>query len=587
MMDVLKHRGPDDDGAREGDHASLGFRRLSIIDLAGGHQPMSNEKGDVWLVFNGEIYNFVELRAELESLGHRFATKADSEVVVHGYEQWDEGVVRRLDGMFAFAVWDERDRTLFMARDRLGKKPLWYWQSGGRLVFASEGKAVVQHPDVPRNIDETSLELFLAFNHVPAPRSIWRDVKKVPPAHWLRFRDGRIEVARYWEPAIAPTDGTVEAKADRAFHAVSAAVRKRLMSDVPLGAFLSGGIDSSIVVGLMSMISKAPVKTFSVGFEEAAFSELEHARAVAKHFRTEHLEFTVKPDAAAILPKLAWQYDEPYGDSSAIPTYYVSQMTAKHVKVALSGDGGDEVFGGYRRHLAMAKTEGFRRVPLGTLAAKMAAPLMGSAKARRVLGMLDRPRAEVYRDLMSAFGDDRIGLVIEPNHGDERRRYVEEPYGRFLDPVTAAGYADLVTYLPGDLLVKVDIASMANSLEVRCPFLDPAVIAAGFACTGALKMKSGTKTVLKRAFRGLLPKSILEREKQGFAVPVAAWLRGPLKEMMQDLVLSPRAKQRGLFKAEGVQRLVDEHLAGEVDHHDRLWLLMVFELWAREYLAGS
>ncbi len=587
MMDVLKHRGPDDEGARETDAASLGFRRLSIIDLAGGHQPMTG-CADVWLVFNGEIYNYHELRSDLEGLGHPFRTKSDSEVIVHGFEQWGTDVVARLDGMFAFAVWDERDRSLLLARDRLGKKPLWYRHDGERLIFASEGKALLQHPDVGRRIDPVALELFLAYNHVPAPRSIYDGVAKLEPGHWLRFRHRKLEKQRYWEPVVEIVERRPEAHADRVFHAVSEAVRKRLMSDVPLGAFLSGGIDSSIIVGLMSMISRAPVRTFSVGFEDVEFNELDPARAVAKHFRTEHQEFVVKADAAAVLPKLAWQYDEPFGDSSAVPTWHVSQMTAKHVKVALSGDGGDEVFGGYVRYEAVSKSARIQGAPLGTIAAKVAAPFIGGGKygkrKKRLLGMMDRPLAEIYRDLMSAFGDDRIELIVDGRHAGEVARHIEEPFGRVADPVAAAGYVDLLTYLPGDLLVKVDIASMAHSLEVRCPFLDPAVVASGMSIPGGQKLG---KAVLKRAFRAMLPKAILDRPKQGFAVPVAKWLRGPLKEMMQDLLLGRRARERGLFKPAGVKQLVDEHLSEKADHQDRLWLLLVFELWAREWLDGN
>jgi asparagine synthase (glutamine-hydrolysing) len=588
MMQSLRHRGPDDEASVESPGASLGFRRLSIIDLAGGRQPMAGCDERFRLVFNGEIYNFRELRRELEGLGHRFATRSDAEVIVHGAEQWGEGVVTRLDGMFAFAVWDERDRSLLLARDRLGKKPLWYRQDSARLLFASEGKAILQHPDVPRRVDTAALELFLAYNHVPAPRTIYEGISKLPPAHLLNFRDGRVEVKRYWEPRIEVREARIEAHADRAFQAVTDAVKRRLMSDVPLGAFLSGGIDSSIIVGLMSLATRERVKTFSVGFEDEAYSELEHARTVSNHFRTEHHEFTAKADAAAVLPKLAWHYDEPFGDSSAVPTWIVAQLTAKHVKVALSGDGGDEVFGGYLRYQAAAKAAAIQRRPLGAMAAKLAAPFVGGGKygrrKQRLLGMLDRPLGAVYRDLVSAFGDGRMEKVRKAT--DAVARHIEEPFARFEDPVTAAGYTDLVTYLPGDLLVKVDIASMGHSLEVRCPFLDPEVVAAGFAIPGAMKLRDGTKTVLKRAFKGLLPASILAREKQGFAAPVAAWLRGPLKEMVHDLVLGTRARERGFFDPAGVRELVDEHMSGKADHQDRLWLLLVFEWWARTWLDG-
>ncbi len=564
MRDSLAHRGPDDAGEFTDDSIALGFRRLSIIDLKGGRQPMAGEDGRCRLVLNGEIYNHRELRRELSA--HTFVSDCDAEVVVHAYEEWGARCLDRIHGMFAFAVWDARERVLFAARDRLGKKPFHYRHEGSRFAFASELHALGRGPLEPKAIDA-----YLSLGYIPSPLTISQGTAKLPPAHWLRFERGRVTVERYWAP---PVEGCKRVGVEQV---LSAAVKDRLMSDVPLGAFLSGGIDSSIVVGLMSRHSR--VKTYSIGFDDPEFDELDPARATAKHFKTDHHEFVVKADAAAVLPELLRHFGEPFGDPSVVPTYYVARETAKHVKVALSGDGGDECFGGYRRHLAIRKLKALKPV---AWAVKMLSPFYRptkyGARSRRVLSKIDRPLGALYRDLVSVFPEE---MLAELRPGAVAPTRIDELFAGIKDPVEAAGATDLQTYLPDDVLTKVDIASMASGLEVRCPFLDSSVVGAAFAIPGAEKIRGNqTKAFLRRAFRDLLPAKILNREKMGFGVPVDRWLRGPLRDPLHDLLLDPTARQRGLFQADVVQRLVREHEGG-VDHGSRLWLLFVFELWAR------
>ncbi len=569
MAPRLAHRGPDDEGYFED---VLGFRRLSIIDLQGGAQPMKGCR-DLWLVFNGEIYNYKELRARLN---HPFRTQSDSEVILHLYEEKGPGCVRELDGMFAFAIWDAGARTLFAARDRLGKKPFVYRHAGGSFVFASEMAAL----DVPRSVDRAALEHYLAFGYVPAPMTIFEGVRKLPPGHTRTFDGSAVRVERYWEPRVEIVGDTEEAYAEKVTAALTEAVRKRLVADVPVGAFLSGGVDSSIVVGLMSGMQRA--KTFSIGFREKRFNELEFAGEVARRFGTEHREFEVRPSAVEVLPELVERHGEPFGDASCIPTYYVAKMTARHVKVALSGDGGDELFAGYRRHEAIARLARLKRWPAPLLAAGSVAlrPWRTNYSERigRMLAMSRAPLEDLYADLMSIFTRPmRRALGL----GAEVEGYLKAPFAPHAgDPLTAAGYTDLVTYLPNDILAKVDIASMANSLEVRCPFLDTAVVELALKIPSSLRRGKG---ILKRAFRGLLPPSVLGRGKMGFGVPLAEWLRGELRPMLEEAVES--LGRRGFFEAREVRRLASEHLSGAADHRDRLWLLLVFELWCRRFLS--
>jgi asparagine synthase (glutamine-hydrolysing) len=568
MTSRLVHRGPDDEGFF-GD--VLGFRRLSIIDLAGGAQPMKG-CGELRIVFNGEIYNYRELRRGLAH--HAFRTQSDTEVILHLYEDKGPACVHDLDGMFAFAIWDPAGGTLFAARDPLGKKPFVYRHEGGRFQFASELAAL----EGPPTLDRTALEHYLAFGYIPAPLTIFQGARKLPPGHWLRFDGASVRTERYWEPRLEPGHGSSREYADQVAQALGAAVKKRLIADVPVGAFLSGGIDSSIVAGLMSQ--EQPARTFSISFREEEWNEVEFARLAAARFKTLHREFEVTVDAAGVLPMLVERFGEPFGDASALPTYYVSRETSRHVKVALSGDGGDELFLGYRRYEAIARMASLQRWP---------APLLGAAsvalrpwrtnygeRIRRMFALSRSPLGDLYADLVSIFTRPMrralgLGEAVEP--------WISGPFKRHAgDPRAAAAYTDLLTYLPEDILVKVDIASMANGLEVRCPFLDRAVVDLALRMPTAVRRGKG---VLRRAFRDLLPPEILRRGKMGFGVPLTRWLRGGLRPMLEDALAS--LGKRGLLEAAELRRLAGEHLQGAADHRDRLWLLLVLELWLRRF----
>ena len=571
MTARLAHRGPDEQGLYED---KLGFRRLSIIDLRGGSQPMKG-CGELRLVFNGEIYNYRELRASLPD--HDFHTQSDSEVILHLYEEKGAACVRELDGMFAFAIYDPQRGTLFAARDRMGKKPFVYRHRGSRFQFASELAAL----DGPKSIDRNALEHYLAFGYIPAPLTIYEGVRKLPPGHTLRFDGERVLVERYWEPTLEPGEETEEDFVEQTKEALSRAVKKRLVADVPVGAFLSGGLDSSIVAGLMSCFQ--PSRTFSISFREEQFNEIAYAREAAAKFKTEHREFEVTADAVAVLPLLVERFGEPFGDASAVPTYYVSRETSKHVKVALSGDGGDELFLGYRRYEAIARMASLRRWPAPLLAAGAIAlkPWRTNygERVRRMLAMSRAPLGDLYADLVSIFTPSmRQALGL----GARVEDVVAEPFGRHAgDAMAAAGFADLGTYLANDILTKVDIASMANGLEVRCPFLDRDVVALALRMPTSLRRGKG---VLRRAFRDLLPASILRRGKMGFGVPLTEWLRGGLRPLLEDAMAT--LANRGVLESREIHRLTREHLSGAADHRDRLWLLLVLELWWRRFYGA-
>jgi asparagine synthase (glutamine-hydrolysing) len=568
MTARLAHRGPDGEGFYEG---TLGFRRLAIIDLATGAQPMKGCR-DLWLVFNGEIYNYRELRSRLK---HPFRTQSDSEVILHLFEEKGARCVEDLDGMFAFAIWDARNRTLFAARDRLGKKPLVYSHQGERFWFASELAAL----EGPRRLDRVALDHYLAFGYIPAPLTIFEGMRKLPPAHTLCFDGGQVRLARYWQPEARVVHESEDAYAERLVGALSRAVKKRLVADVPVGAFLSGGLDSSIVVGLMSQMQ--PTRTFSIGFREAPFNEAPYAKEAAAWFRTDHREFEVRPSALEVLPTLIERHGEPFGDASAIPTYILARESRPHVKVALSGDGGDELFAGYRRYRAIAGLARLKRWPAPLLkAGAFLLERLGSrdpARLGRLLGQSHLGVGELYSELMSIFPGT---LRRELGSAGGAEGYLLGPFSAVAqDPAAAACLTDLVTYLPEDLLVKVDIATMAHGLEVRCPFLDREVVELALQIPSKLRLG---KRVLRRAFRGLVPRRILDRRKMGFGVPLADWLRGELRGLLEDSVRS--LSKRGIFDPAAVTRLANEHLLGAGDHWDRLWLLLVFELWHRRFL---
>jgi len=617
MCDALIHRGPDDDGyfvqpqagsssgSRFGGSASvgLGMRRLAIIDLTTGKQPVHNEDQSVWVVQNGEIYNYLELRAELEAKGHSFYTNSDTEAIVHAYEEYGCDAPKHLRGMFVFAVWDSNRQRLLLARDRVGKKPLLYSIAGNKLIFASEFQAILRHPDVSREINFEALNHYLSFMCVPAPMTAFANIQKLEPGHLLVWENGTLETRRYWSLDFSKKLRIGEQEAgERAVELLRDAVRVRLMSDVPLGAFLSGGIDSSAVVGLMSQLSSSRVKTFSIGFDEKDFSEIEHARRVANHFGTEHHEFVVRPDALEVLPTLVRHYGEPYADSSAIPTYYLSKMTREHVTVALSGDGGDECFGGYERYAAMRIAEQYSRLP-GVMRNRVLEPAIDAlpeaarsrstyGRARRLLGVMGRPRGERYLTLVAGFDDQfktelctKQFLALSKQGSVLRGMQPWFSGNGETEIIDRVIMADTNNYLPNDLLVKVDIASMAVSLEARAPFLDHHVMEFAASLPAAYKLRGlTTKYLLKRALKGLVPQENLSRRKMGFGVPIGPWLRGELKGLLTDTILSEKAQSRGYFNSEMVRHLVDQHIEGRRDNAPQLWTLMLLELWHREFI---
>lgn len=611
MTGVLRHRGPDDAG--EYLHAvlerspleplpgvALGFRRLSIIDLSTGHQPLSNEDGSIWVIFNGEIYNYATLRRRLEGAGHQFRTHSDTETIVHLYE--DEGVrcFEHLNGMFAIALWDARKRTLVLARDRLGKKPLVYRQEPGRLTFASELKSLLQVPGCPREIDAGAIDAYLTYQYVPHPRTIYREIRKLPPGHYAEFCDGALRVAPYWNPDFSREIELNEGDAiARIRELLEDAVRLRMRSDVPLGAFLSGGIDSSLIVALMQKNSARPVQTFSIGFPVREYDETAYARRVARHLGTEHHEFQVAPQSLEILPKLVWHYDEPFADSSAVPTWYVSQLTRQHVTVSLTGDGGDELFAGYQR---------YRAVYLGTVLEKLG-PLRSLLAARfwqRLPGSRSQSLFRRIKRFSAALSDAPVRRFLEWigifNEASRVELYQDDFLARlpdvdpaeflssawrgiaFRDPITVASLGDLVTYLPCDLMTKVDIASMAHSLECRAPFLDYRVVEFAASLPVSLKYRRGQgKRILRRAFRDLLPPEIWTRPKMGFGVPLEHWFRTDLRALTEDTLLAADARSLEFFRPDVLRRTFDAHLSGQQNNSYKLWALLMLELWLREW----
>jgi len=608
MNDALRHRGPDGEGYVWSDDVGLAMRRLAIIDVAGGDQPIYNEDGSVCVVYNGEIYNFLEQRQELEKRGHHFATNSDTEVIVHAYEEHGVECLEHLWGMFALALWDAREHRLLLARDRLGKKPLVYYadSSGGGLAFASELQALLAHPSVPREIDPRAIDDYLTYLYVPAPTTAYRQIKKLPPGHRLVWQAGRITVEPYWSVQFSEKLRISEQEAVEQFGALLRdAVRRRLIAEVPLGAFLSGGMDSSSVVAEMAELSTARVKTFSIGFGERDFDELSYARQVARHFDTDHHELVVEPRALDILPTLVRHYGEPYGDSSAIPTYYVAQMTRQHVTVALNGDGGDEVLAGYERHWGARIAARYDTIPrfvrhglIRPLVPLVPEPRQRRAflrRAKRFMAAAHLSPVDRYLHWVGAFSASQKSALYTQEFASSlggnqsvhwlRDALASEP---LLDPVDAVLRADTLLYLPEDLLAKVDIASMANSLEARSPFLDHRVVELCAALPSSYKLHGRTsKWLLRRLMQDRLPPEILTRPKMGFGVPVGEWLRGELRPLLQDTVLSSVALNRGYFHHQAVQSLVDDHLSRRVDHTAHLWALLMLELWFREFIGGS
>jgi asparagine synthase (glutamine-hydrolysing) len=591
---ALAHRGPDEASLEIHGQAGLSFRRLSIIDVAGGQQPLHNEDDSCHLILNGEIYNHLEMRRELEARGHRPRTHSDAEVVLHGYEEWGEDVVPRLRGMFAFALWDDKRRRLLLARDRLGKKPLVYHEAGGRLAFASELGGLLADPQVPREPDLDAIHQYLVFQYVPAPLTAFAGVRKLPPAHTLVFEDGVARVQRYWSLSFQPIlDITLEEAAVEVRRLLRDAVAVRLMSEVPLGAFLSGGVDSSAVVALMSEFGR--VKTFCIGFEEDAYDERPYAAMMASRYGTDHHEFVVRPDATEVLPSLVAHYGEPFADSSALPTWYLARLTRAHVTVALNGDGGDELFAGYDRYRALAAYRLLAHLPGRGLLGPMAEAADGwlPSRARRLLQAASTRPEISYARTVSVFSPEEVHALYSPEM--RRRKERPEPYAPLLaafdgsdapDLLGRTLYADTVTYLPGDLLAKVDIATMAHGLEARSPLLDHPLVEFAARLPSRYKLGRTGKFVLRRAVEDLLPTEILRRPKKGFGVPLGRWFRGELRGYLEDMLLSPRARARPFFDPVAVRRLIDTH-GTRRDRSAQLWALLVLELWARRFLDAQ
>ena len=602
MTAVQAHRGPDGEAFVCRGAVGLGHRRLAIIDLATGDQPMANDDGSVRIVFNGEIYNFRELRRDLEARGAHFRTTSDTEVILRAYEAEGPDCVKRLRGMFAFAILDERARRLVLARDRAGIKPLVYAWDGQRLLFASEIKGILEDTTVARDLDLDALGQYLTFHYVPAPRTIFRSVRKLPPASTLvlSLDGGEPVISRYWSLRFTPDARVTESEwVERLRAELVDAVRCHMISDVPIGAFLSGGVDSSTVVALMAQASSAPIRTFSIGFDETDFDELAFARQVAARYGTDHYEMVVKPNALEILPKLAWHFDEPFADSSAIPTYYVSKITREHVTVALSGDGGDENFAGYRRYArALELHKRFDQGP-----SRLARPLLtlvstvlpvgargqawtgmaGADPLERYFRMVTYQRRETLRRLLS---DDLRSLAISGPNPAVFSRLASE--GGAPDYVSTLQQIDMATYLPDDILAKVDRTSMAVSLESRVPLLDHRLMEFVATMPSSFKLRNGDgKYLLKRAMAQDLPQEILTRKKMGFGVPLGDWFRRELRDMTRDVLLGRQARQRGIFQTPEVEALLATHDAGRRDHSARLWALMCFELWMRQWVDGT
>jgi asparagine synthase (glutamine-hydrolysing) len=602
MCDAMIHRGPDSRGVHAEAGVALGAQRLAIIDVAHGDQPLFNEDGSVVVVLNGEIYNHAELRRDLAARGHQFATHSDTEVIAHLYEDHGAALVNQLRGMFAVAVWDRRRRRLFLARDRVGKKPLFWAQRGTRFWFGSELRTLLEDPDLDRTVDLGALDAYLGLQYVPHPLSILEGVRKLPPASTLEFSEDGVEIRQYWslDYRSKVQDVGTDELAAQVRELIWEATRIRLESEVPLGAFLSGGIDSSAVVAAMAEHMSQPVKTFSIGFGEPEYDELRFARLVAERFETDHHEFRVEPEALSIIPRLARHYGEPFADPSAIPSFYLAELTKQHVTVALNGDGGDESFAGYLRYRSdfAARLDGHPAMRAAIRGLSKHAGSTGGGTRRRLRGLgaaLDMDPDYRYAHWMCMF-DARSRERVESRElraalgAGAAEDFVMEALrsSQALGRVDRLMDADVRTYLPGDLLVKMDIATMAHSVEARSPFLDQHLMEFAAALPEGMKIERNRgKGILKSALRGYIPDEVLDRRKMGFGVPLAAWFRNELRELPGEILLDPRTIGRGYFERAEVERLIESHRVGEADNSWRLWGLIQLEMWHREVLEGS
>jgi len=604
MCDVISHRGPDDDGFHIHQNVGLGMRRLSIIDLVTGAQPIYNEDKSLSIVFNGEIYNYRDLRRELESKGHVFQTNADTEVIVHAYEEYGTECPAKLNGMFGFAIWDQHKNRAFLARDRIGIKPLYYYVDNNRLVFGSELKSILQIPDIPRSVEPKALDTFLTFEYIPSPFSIFKNIFKLPPGHWLLYQNGQAKIQQYWSFNYETTNQSEDDFSNELCSILEDAVKIRLMSDVPLGAFLSGGLDSSTIVAMMTRNSSERVKSFSIGFDESTYNELPFARTIASHFHTEHYEEIIKPDITELAERILRQLDEPFGDFSVFPTLLVSEMARKYVTVVLSGDGGDELLGGYETYLAQRIAQQYSRLP--SFLRKWAIEPVVSAlpptekkkglinKAKRftegsrlpdhlqhVRWMIFLQQAEKELLYSNSFASSLNGYN---SHG-----FIEEQFLNVAsnDPLDQQEYVDIKTYLVDNILVKVDRMSMAASLETRVPLLDHRFVEFAARLPSSMRIRGKqTKYILKKAMQDILPQSILDRGKEGFSIPIKNWMKYELKPLMTDALSEKNVREKGFFSPHYVQRLIKEHLTNRENHSHRLWALMVFHLWYDYYMKS-
>lgn len=600
MCHAILHRGPDEQGAMVKDKVGLGMRRLSIIDLRSGQQPIFNADDSLAIVFNGEIYNYLELKKDLESKGYKFKTNSDTETILLAYQEYGTDAVKKLRGMFAFAIWDLHSRSLFIARDRTGKKPLFYtFASDGSFVFGSEIKSMLQYPGIDRTMDVKSLEAYVTFGYVPEHRCIFQKIKKLAPGHFLQLNENlEIKTEEYWDYSNDRTDlfvGKTEADLiEELRNRIREAVRVRMISEVPLGAFLSGGVDSSTIVAMMAEFSSTPVKTFSIGFNEDSYSELKYAKVTAEKFGTEHHEFIVTPDLTEIVDDIAWHFDEPFADPSSLPTFMVSMLAREHVTVALSGDGGDELFAGYSRYPQSLQRSSYATMPkaLRTLFGKISVNLPHSAKGKYFLYNISLGQIEQYVDLVSHFNRTKREHLFSADVAASLNND-DAPEQSFIDIANAVKdqdllerlmYLDINTYLPSDVMTKVDRMTMANSLEARAPLLDSEVVAFSANLASNLKLKGKeTKYILKKAMEGIVPNEILYREKQGFGVPMEEWINNELSDRMRETILDGNAVSSGYFNKKYIQILLDEHKSKRRDNSYALWILFMFELWSAKY----
>lgn len=596
MCKVIEHRGPDENGFYLYRNVGMGMQRLSIIDLQSGRQPIHNEDRTIWIVYNGETYNYPELRKGLEAKGHKFYTNSDTETIVHLYEEYGDKCVEKMRGMFAFAIWDEKEHRLFLARDRLGIKPLHYYMDNERLIFGSEIKSILS-TGIKRDINHTGLSGYFTFNYVPAPETIFKGINKLLPGHILTLHNGHISEKSYWDIDYTKKDTRdISQLSEELIEILKESVRIRLRSDVPFGAFLSGGIDSSTVTAIMSRIMEIPVKTFSIGFEEEDYNELHYATIVAKKFHTDHHEFIVKPDFIDLLPQLVRHFDEPFGDVSAVPTYYVSKLAREHVTMVLSGDGGDELFAGYPRYPKERFTNCYSYLPpwfrthiIRQILQNL--PVKGTFFKKRIerfLWRADLPPLERYKMAVGIFSEEMKEEIFKNTLRDDRGLLFDtffnsEKTNTFIDRLL---YTDLKTYLPDDILVKVDRMSMANSLESRVPILDHKFVEFAAAIPDRYKLKGFTmKHIFKETVSKFLPHEIIYRKKKGFGIPIALWFRNELKDFAQDILYSKSLKQRGYFNHKAIENMFKEHQTGTRDFSEHLWTFLIFELWCREYMS--